>query len=150
MFSAEYGHEKSFKELGDLGHKLFNFQKACIYTEIVVKLIAPAAVGVEFVIFRTLLVEGENVAFHFLFGKLFAFPRPLHTTLYAAFDVGVDKYSEGLIITQNIVGTSSDDNAIGFFGHTLDYFALSAVNGLYLLEGIFSHIGNALPGGYGI
>ena len=32
MFSAGYGHEKSFKELGDLGHQLFNFQKACIDT----------------------------------------------------------------------------------------------------------------------
>ena len=57
VFSAGYGHEKSFKELGDLGHQLFNFQKACIDTEIVVKLIAPAAVGVKFVIFRTLLVD---------------------------------------------------------------------------------------------
>ena len=139
-----------FKQLGHFGNQLFYFEEGGVYAKVIVELIPPPPVGVKLIVFRPFLVKGENVSFHFLFGQLFVLSAPLHTALNTAFDVGVNKNSARLVVSEYIVGTPAHDNAVRLFGHTLYYFALGAVDGLNLLEGVFPHIGNALSGGYGI
>lgn len=56
------------------------------------------------------------------------------TTAYAAVVVGIDENAEGVLVTQNVVGTATDDDTIGLGGKLLDDVALRAVHHLRLAE----------------
>ena len=127
----------------------FNIHAGGVHAEVVIVNIAPFKPGVVRIVARPVFINAFNLLAHLLFGNgfIFAFGK---AALNARVHIGVNKHAMRIFITQNIVGASAYDNAVGLIGKLFNNFALPAINLLNLPHIVSIRHKKALPHAYGI
>ena len=123
-----------FEQLCQRRGKLLDRDRRGVDAEVVVGVFAPDLTAVIMIISRAALVDALDHPTQLLVVEVLVLVGFLATALDLGFEIRIDEQAQGVIVLEDIVSASADDDTIGFLRHLAQYVCLLGVYG-----GVLAH-----------